>query len=248
MDNIIGIYKITSPSCKIYIGQSVNILKRFNDYRTDKTKYSSQTKLVNSINKYGVSNHKFEIIEECIEEELNLRERYWQEFYDVLNCGLNCVLTKTTDKSGKMSEETKLKISKSNTGKIRSEDVKKLMSLNHKKPFLGKKGKLCHLFGRKVSEETKKKLSIAHKGKLHNKESKLKMSISKIGRSLSEETKLKMRESSKTMKKIINKDTGEIIFGIRQASKEIGIGYNILSDMLKGNRLNKTNLIFLENE
>ena len=30
----IGIYKITSPSNKIYIGQSINIERRFKEYKT----------------------------------------------------------------------------------------------------------------------------------------------------------------------------------------------------------------------
>lgn len=33
MDKICGIYKITSPSSKIYIGQSKNISKRYKTYK-----------------------------------------------------------------------------------------------------------------------------------------------------------------------------------------------------------------------
>ena len=52
---IIGIYKITSPSNKIYIGQAVNILKRWKDYKSIKNR--NQPKLDNSLNKYGFENH-----------------------------------------------------------------------------------------------------------------------------------------------------------------------------------------------
>ena len=65
---MIGIYKITSPSGKIYIGQSINIEKRINSY-----KYSAsikQRKIYNSIIKYGIEYHDFTIIEECKLEEL----------------------------------------------------------------------------------------------------------------------------------------------------------------------------------
>ncbi len=109
---MIGIYKITSFSDKIYIGQSINIDKRFYDYRK-LINCKSQIKLYHSFLKYGVDNHKFEIIEECSIELLNERERYWQDFYDCLDKGLNCRLTNTNDKSGKLSNETKLKLSKS---------------------------------------------------------------------------------------------------------------------------------------
>jgi hypothetical protein len=67
---MIGIYKITSPSKKVYIGQSVNIEKRKYFYEIGNCK--KQIKLYNSIKKYG----------------------------------LNCMLTKSSDKSGNMSLET----------------------------------------------------------------------------------------------------------------------------------------------
>jgi len=65
--------------------------------------------LRHSFNKYGVEKHKFYIIEECDISLLNERERYWQEKY--INDLLNCKLTKTSDKSGICSEQTKINIS-----------------------------------------------------------------------------------------------------------------------------------------
>jgi group I intron endonuclease len=101
-----GIYKIISPNDRIYIGQSVNFKKRFTDYKFLKCK--TQRRLYNSIIKYGYLNHRFEIVEECDINNLNSRERYWQEYYNVLGKkGLNCRLTKTDDKSGFLSESTK---------------------------------------------------------------------------------------------------------------------------------------------
>ena len=86
-----GIYKIISPSNKVQIGQSTNIEKRWRTYELLNCK--QQVKLYNSLNKYGVEHHKFEIIENCEIEELNSRERYWQDFYNVLGeNGLNLTL------------------------------------------------------------------------------------------------------------------------------------------------------------
>ena len=62
---MIGIYKITSPSNKVYIGQSVNIQKRFRDYKSLKRSIKQQPRLYNSFVKYGVNNHLFEILSEC---------------------------------------------------------------------------------------------------------------------------------------------------------------------------------------
>ena len=52
---MIGIYKITSPSDRIYIGQSIDINKRFRKYYNLKCK--QQPKLYNSLCKYGVDAH-----------------------------------------------------------------------------------------------------------------------------------------------------------------------------------------------
>lgn len=110
MDKICGIYKITSPSGKVYIGQSRDISKRYKTYK--KYNEPKQRRLYYSILKYGWENHKFEIIEECMFDKLNERERYWQEFYNVLDKekGLNCNLTKTEDLQRIVSLETKMQV------------------------------------------------------------------------------------------------------------------------------------------
>lgn len=63
MNKICGIYKITSPSGRIYIGQSEDINRRFHQYK--KLNCKKQWLLYKSFVKYGVDNHIFEIIVEC---------------------------------------------------------------------------------------------------------------------------------------------------------------------------------------
>lgn len=75
-----GIYKITSPKKKIYIGQSVNIKKRFNSY-TRLYESEKQKKLYNSLRKYGPDKHKFEVIHRCLPEELNSLESYYIDLF-----------------------------------------------------------------------------------------------------------------------------------------------------------------------
>jgi len=105
----IGIYKITSPSNKTYIGQSVNIEKRWKDnYKTLNCK--QQVRLYYSLKKYGAENHIFEIIEECEESKLLERETSWKIFYKVLEIPSLCC--KIDGKGGNLSQETKDKISK----------------------------------------------------------------------------------------------------------------------------------------
>ena len=76
---MIGIYKITNPNGKIYIGQSIHICKRKKEYKWKKAK--GQPILENSIRKYGWESHMFEIIEECDLSQLNEREVFWKKYY-----------------------------------------------------------------------------------------------------------------------------------------------------------------------
>lgn len=69
---MIGIYKITSPSNKVYIGQSIDVENRLKRYKYFVSK--KQTRLYYSILKYGYDNHTYEVVEECKVEELNERE------------------------------------------------------------------------------------------------------------------------------------------------------------------------------
>lgn len=147
---MIGIYKITSPSGKIYIGQSINIEKRFARYKTDSCK--NQIRLSNSFEKYGVLNHKFEIVCECKESELNKLERFYQDLNQVTSKkGLNCRLTKTNDRSGSFSEESKLKMSRKPSEETRA----KLRLACEKRVF---------------TIETRNKISVGNKNKVRTEE------------------------------------------------------------------------------
>lgn len=140
---ITGIYKIISPTFRVYIGQSTNIKKRFGDYRC--LDCVGQLKLYASFIKHGVENHTFEILEECSIEMLNERERYFQEKFDVLKTGLNCLFVKT-DTLKKQYCETSI-INRSNCKK------------KEKNPMFGLKGIKNPLYGIKKSESHKKTLS-----------------------------------------------------------------------------------------
>lgn len=82
---MIGIYCITNPNNKIYIGSSKNINRRWNQYKNLSCK--NQKGIYSSLIKYGVDNHKFEIIYECTKEELLDKEQMFLDFYKpTLNC------------------------------------------------------------------------------------------------------------------------------------------------------------------
>jgi group I intron endonuclease len=92
---MIGIYRITNPKGEVYIGQSRKVEKRIKYYNSINSSIG-QVKLYNSFLTYGIENHKFDIIEECDVLDLNIRERYWQDFYNSVTNGLNTKLTSKT--------------------------------------------------------------------------------------------------------------------------------------------------------
>jgi len=120
---MIGIYKITNPKGKMYIGQSKNIHRRM---MAHKNLNASKCILVyNSIKKYGVENHTFETIEECTLEQLNERELYWTYYFNALHPnGLVLKAGGEPNGTGQMSEITKQKMSMSHIGKKDSEETK----------------------------------------------------------------------------------------------------------------------------
>jgi group I intron endonuclease len=111
---MIGIYKITSPTNKIYIGQSTNIKQRWKDYNK-MIRCKRQTRLYNSLLKYSPQNHIFEIIEECSEDKLLERETYWKQHYKVLDIPSLCC--RMDGRGGKLSKYTRDKMSKAKLGK-----------------------------------------------------------------------------------------------------------------------------------
>lgn len=86
-----GIYRITNLlDNKIYIGQAVNIGERFKQHvKCGLGIDAPVNKLYTAMQKDGVENFSFEIIEECKQKDLNNKEKYWIEFYESQRYGYN---------------------------------------------------------------------------------------------------------------------------------------------------------------
>lgn len=108
-----GVYLIVSPSGRKYIGSSVDIEKRWARYK--KYDCKTQTLLFRSLMKYGIENHVFYILYECLPWERLEWERIFGELYLSLSDfgGLNLILPKTRDKPQIFSDATKYRMSNS---------------------------------------------------------------------------------------------------------------------------------------
>lgn len=78
------IYKITSPTGRIYIGKTVDFVNRMTSYRN--LNNHQQPLIHSSIAKYGWENHQVEVLEESTPEELiNLEITYIKQYNSYFN-------------------------------------------------------------------------------------------------------------------------------------------------------------------
>lgn len=233
---MIGIYKITSPSGRVYVGQSVDVENRFKDY-SNLQNCKNQRKLYNSLKKYLPENHIFEVIEECELNVLNEREGYWQDYFNSVITGLNCRRVKSSDKSGYLSQETKDKVAMARKNTKASVETKTKMSLS-------KTGDKNPMFGKKLSEESKDKISKTLKS-LYTNSSK----HGRLEKILSNETKMLLSEANTRgnhpkSKKVVDTITGKIFDCAKDAAEAFGLKYTTLLSKLNLNRKNNTTLKF----
>ena len=142
------IYKLTSPSGKIYIGQTQCLYDRVRRYRGGIfNKYMKR-----AVEKYGSENIILEILERDV--ELKLLDEREQFYLDALqpfgNNGYNICREASTTRGRKRP----------------SEEMKGLSDFNKTRI-----GELNHFYGKKHSEETKQKQREAKLGKKKSKES-----------------------------------------------------------------------------
>jgi group I intron endonuclease len=108
--------------------------------------------------KYGVSEHSFEIIDECPVEQIYEREIYWIKFYNAVEDGLNIL---EGGQGVKMTQEIKNKISNKKKNHIcyqnKERGEKISQSLKGRKNTWGK-GK--EKIGKKQEKEFKERLEI----------------------------------------------------------------------------------------
>ena len=204
-----GIYKLTNPKGKVYIGQSTNIEHRWE--KGHKYNVGEGKKLKNSINKYGWENHQKDIIEECSVEDLESRETYWIDFYDSYKTGLNS--TSSGGLSGYKDDEWKRKHRMGLTGRKGYWKGKKRP--NHSKWLKENGSGLSY----KRTQEQKDDLSKKLTGRKFSKEVREKISKNKKGKGL---------------KPILCIETNQVFSSLTECSEVMGISVGIICSFVKG--------------
>jgi group I intron endonuclease len=130
MSKIGFIYKITSPTGRVYIGKTTRLNDRISYYRNNNK--GGQKMLDSSIKKHGWDQHKFEVIDEAPADQLNdLEIRYIKEHntfhYDNSN-GMNLTRGGEGTLGRKSSPEAIAKQIAKRIGTKRSDATRKLMS------------------------------------------------------------------------------------------------------------------------
>jgi group I intron endonuclease len=218
---ITGIYKITSPNNKVYIGQSIDCIKRESYYKRLACK--NQTRLFNSIKKYGWIKHKFEILCQCNRIELNNLEIYYIVLFQCFNNKYGLNLKSGGEGGGKHTDETKHKMGIMKLGTKHKKETIEKMKLSHKGINKWTQGSHHKL-------ETKKKMSESHK---------LIDTWWMRG---------KTKGNNNSAKKIIDIKTNIIYETVSDAALKNNLKVSTLSAMLIGQNKNKTNLRYYGKE
>lgn len=145
---MIGIYKWTSPSGKYYIGQAVNLKRRYNDFVNFKRTYTSKGSAIdNAREKYNSKDlWSYEILQECTREQLDELETKYINELDSANSRLGYNSTKGGD----------------GTKGVAWGSEKQIQALKNRRTYVGKENPN---YGKHHSEEAKKRISEAAKGR-----------------------------------------------------------------------------------
>ena len=238
----IGIYTIfCTISNKHYIGYSNNIEKRFKEHKYNlNLNIHCNDHIQAAWNKYKENNFIFKILEECIIENLPIREHYWATLLKTHDRKFGYNIQPTNEEGiFKTSEETRKKISLSNTGKKASKAAKEKMS----KARMGNKFAL----GLIHTEYTKSIISFKNKGIIKDQKWRDKIGLAHKNKIVSEETKNKLKEirknNPKKSLKIAQYDKDDKFIKEWSCRKEVSTFFNQtlggITQAIKKNKLYK---------
>lgn len=131
------IYLITSPSGKKYIGQTIQTIEKRWKQHIDSSKkiYKDHCKVLNkSLRKYDINLFTIEVLEECVNSELDTKEiEYIEKFNTIVPNGMNI---KKGGSKGTHHEDTKKQISETLKGRKVTLETRQKMSKSSKEDDL----------------------------------------------------------------------------------------------------------------
>ena len=102
------IYKCTSPSGKVYIGQTGRTLELRWKEHSKLARCGGNLPLSRAIRRYGVTSFKLEVVVSGVPDYMiNPFESYWINYYNSLKLGYNCTIGGEGLNGFKHSEVTK---------------------------------------------------------------------------------------------------------------------------------------------
>lgn len=248
---MICVYKITSPTNRVYVGSTTNVNARWRKYK--KLQCISQRKLHSSFLKYGVENHIFEIITECSLDDIFQLETHWGTIYNVLDkkAGLNLMLPKDGDVYGGHSKEMAFNSGRFKKGQASLNKGVPMTEENREKLHNSRRGIPSWNKGVPMTEESKLNISIKKKGKQAankgfkcNDEIKKKISESKKG-TIAWNKGVKTGIAPQNARLILDFNTGVYYYSSVDASNYTGIKRTTINNMLNGKSKNKTPLRYV---
>lgn len=210
------IYKITSPSGRLYIGKTQNLRKRINSYKCDVKKNRKEIKLHNSLRKYSWDAHILEVIEKVEDCLLDEREIYWIAFYKTYCYEYPRGLNMTKGGDGQRSTwmhniERRRKQAQRFSGKGN--------------PFYGK----TH------SDETKKHLAEVMSKRNKSKGIKVPEWAAEKGREVVRRAVIMYNSDGEFLKEYIS---------ATQAAKDLGFSRSCINDVVRGKHTNTNGYVF----
>lgn len=211
-----GIYAILNKvNGKVYVGQSIDIEKQWGRHKSLlRRKVHKNSHLESAWHKYGQSNFSFIILEKVANKKfLTGYEQSYKNYYDSLHGTYNQKGPVDTPvlgvKLGPWSEERKKKWNDLyvRRGKDHHSFGKKLSTETKNKISQAKKGKSTG----PCLESTKRKISKANTGKKHSIDAKRRMALSHTGKKASDKTKEKMSQSQLNRKRNYSKGVSKNI-------------------------------------
>lgn len=114
---VCGIYKIENLiNGKIYIGQAVDVYRRMKKHIWDNCKGGNNPVLTEDMNTYGAENFSYELLCECLPDELYDLEKLYIKKYDSYNNGYNLTIGGAGNNGWRISDEMREQIRNNNIG------------------------------------------------------------------------------------------------------------------------------------